>query len=481
MLTKHSKDQREQLEVVALSELVPEDHLVRKMEEAIDFSFIYQKVAPLYSSKGRPSIDPVVLIKMVLIQYVFGHRSMRETIKRIETDVAYRWFIGYGFSEKIPHFSTFSKNYERRFHDTDLFETIFYRILRQAMDLGLVDPSVAFIDSTHVKANANKKKFVKKIVRKETRAYQEQLDQEINADREANGKKPLKPRQCSEEREIKESTTDPESGYFVKGERERLFAYGFHTACDRNGFVLGTVVEPANIHDSQVFTTLFQQVKERVAKPHTVAVDAGYKTPVIAKFLHEENVRPVMPYTRPQTKKGFMRKHEYVYDEFYDVYICPQDHILSYRTTNRQGYREYASDPNRCKQCPLLHTCTESRDHRKMIHRHIWQDHLDEADHLRHTEENKQIYAKRKETIERVFADLKHKHGLRWTTLRGKKKLSMQAMLVFAAMNLKKLANWTWKGPNRQPSDRNNRIKWTKTGRIFKIRPVLSTVCAGGN
>ncbi|WP_414429419.1 transposase [Bacillus licheniformis] len=81
-----------------------------------------------------------------------------------------------------------------------------------------------------------------------------------------------------------------------------------------------------------------------------------------------------------------------------------------------------------------------------------------------------------RETIERVFADLKHKHGLRWTTLRGKKKLSMQAMLVFAAMNLKKLANWTWKGPNRQPSDRNNRIKWTKTGRIFKIRPVLSTV-----
>ncbi|WP_025810766.1 transposase, partial [Bacillus paralicheniformis] len=180
-----------------------------------------------------------------------------------------------------------------------------------------------------VKANANKKKFVKKIVRKETRAYQEQLDQEINADREANGKKPLKPRQCSEEREIKESTTDPESGYFVKGERERLFAYGFHTACDRNGFVLGTVVEPANIHDSQVFTTLFQQVKERVAKPHTVAVDAGYKTPFIAKFLSDQNVRPVMPYTRPQTKKGFMRKHEYVYDEYYDAYICPDDHVLT--------------------------------------------------------------------------------------------------------------------------------------------------------
>lgn len=95
MLSKHSTDQREQLEVVALSELVPEDHLVRKMEEAVDFSFIYEKVAPLYSSKGRPSINPVALIKMVLIQYVFGHRSMRETIERLFAELKHnhglRW------------------------------------------------------------------------------------------------------------------------------------------------------------------------------------------------------------------------------------------------------------------------------------------------------------------------------------------------------------------------------------------------------
>lgn len=90
MLSKHSTDQREQLEVVALSELVPEDHLVRKMEEAVDFSFIYEKVAPLYSSKGRPSINPVALIKMVLIQYVFGHRSMRETIERVFAELKHK-------------------------------------------------------------------------------------------------------------------------------------------------------------------------------------------------------------------------------------------------------------------------------------------------------------------------------------------------------------------------------------------------------
>ncbi|MFL8939364.1 transposase, partial [Rossellomorea oryzaecorticis] len=143
MLSKHTKEGRNQIEMVALDELVPEDHLVRKVEQAIDFEFIYDLVEDKYClDNGRPGIDPVVLIKMVFTQYLFGIRSMRQTIKEIETNVAYRWFIGYSFKEKIPHFSTFGKNYARRFHDTDLFEQIFYRILKEAMTKGLVDPSV---------------------------------------------------------------------------------------------------------------------------------------------------------------------------------------------------------------------------------------------------------------------------------------------------------------------------------------------------
>lgn len=190
MLSKHLEDGRNQIEMVALDQLVPEDHLVRKIEQAIDFDFIHDLVKDKYSlDNGRPSIDPVVLIKMVFIQYLFGIRSMRQTIKEIETNVAYRWFIGYGFTEKIPHFSTFGKNYVRRFHDTDLFEQIFYRILKEAMNKGFVDPSVAFIDSTHVKANANKKKYDKKVVRVEIRNYQSQLDDEINIDREEHEKR----------------------------------------------------------------------------------------------------------------------------------------------------------------------------------------------------------------------------------------------------------------------------------------------------
>jgi hypothetical protein len=153
---------------------------------------------------------------------------------------------------------------------------------------------------------------------------------------------------------------------------------------------------------------------------------------------------PVLPYTRPKTKNGFFRKHDYVYDKYYDCSLCPQGQVLKYTTTTKDGYRQYKSNPAICAECPFLSQFTESKNHQKLIQRHIWEAYLEEAEHLRHTDEIKQIYSRSKETIERVFAYALEKHGMRWTTLRGLKKLSMQAMLTFAAMNLKKLATWTW-------------------------------------
>ncbi|UQX52919.1 IS1182 family transposase [Cytobacillus pseudoceanisediminis] len=449
MLSKHNPIQRDQIEMVALDELVPADHLVRKIEAAINFSFIYDLVKDKYSEKGRPSIDPVILIKLTFIQYTFGIRSMRQTIEELKTNMAYRWFLGYGFHDKVPHFSTFGKNYERRFKDTDLFEQIFYRILKTAAEKNLISAEHVFVDSTHVKASANKRKFEKKVVRKETRAYQERLQEEINQDREDHGKKPFPPDKFDKEeyKEIKESTTDPESGYYVKDERTKQFAYSFHAAADRNGFVLGAIVTPGNTHDSHILEPLVEQVIEKVSKPKAVAADAAYKTPAITSYLLKHDITPALPYTRPRTKEGFFRKHEYVYDEHFDCYICPTGEILKYTTTTKEGYRQYKSDPRICAGCPFLSQCTQSQAHQKLIQRHVWEEHVEEADHLRHHQDVKPIYEKRKETIERVFADAKEKHGMRWTTLRGLKKMSMQAMLTFAAMNLKKMANWTWQGP----------------------------------
>ncbi|RJS59936.1 IS1182 family transposase [Bacillus sp. PK3_68] len=449
MLSKNNPIQRNQIEMIALDQLVPENHLVRKMEAAMDFSFIYDLVEGLYAEVGCPSIDPIILIKLIFIQYAFGIRSIRKTIEEVETNMAYRWFLGYGFHDKVPHFSTFGKNYERRFKDTDLFEQIFYRILKIAAEKKLISAEHVFVDSTHVKASANKRKFEKKMVRKETRAYQERLQEEINQDREDHGKKPFPPDKFDKEetKEIKESTTDPDSGYYVKDERTKQFAYSFHAAADRKGFVIGTMVTPSNTHDSQILEPLMEKVIEKVGKPKAVGADGAYKTPAIASYLMENGMTPALPYTRPRTKEGFFRKHDYVYDEHFDCYLCPAGEVLNYSTTNKEGYREYRSPKQVCTSCPFLAKCTESRDHQKVVTRHIWQKYMEEADHLRHHEEVKAIYAERKETIERVFADAKEKHGMRWTTLRGLKKLSMQAMLTFAAMNLKKMASWTWREP----------------------------------
>lgn len=192
MLTKDKTDIRSQIEMLCLDQLVPEDHLVRKLEAAINFDFIYDLVEDKYClDNGRPSIDPVVLFKIVLIQYTFGIKSMRQTISEIQTNTAYRWFIGYGLNEQIPHFTTFGKNYVRRFKDTDIFEKIFVRILEEAVNAGLVKSDAVFIDATHVKANANKKKYDKVKLEKEARNYQALLDKEINKDRELHDKAPL--------------------------------------------------------------------------------------------------------------------------------------------------------------------------------------------------------------------------------------------------------------------------------------------------
>lgn len=212
-----------------------------------------------------------------------------------------------------------------------------------------------------------------------------------------------------------------------------------------------------------------------------IAVDAGYITPYICKTLIDDNILPVIPYKRPMTKKGFFKKYEFVYDEYYDCYLCPNDKILEYSTTNRDGYKEYKSNPKECINCKYINKCTNSKNHQKLITRHIWQEYLEEADHLRHKADIKEIYKKRKETIERVFADAKEKHGMRYTKLRGLKKIKMEIGLIFSCMNLKKLANWVWKGTyillRRTPILFNfidNLLKYTKMVPYIVIQ---GTIC----
>ena len=141
---------------LAFYELVPKDHFLRKVEETIDFSFIYDLVEDSYSSdNGRPSLDPVLLVKIPLIQCFYGIRSMRQTIKDIEVNTAYRWFLGLSLDDKVPHFTTYGKNYSRRFENKEVLAHIFSHVLHHVLEAGLIVPSEIFIDGTHIKAAAN--------------------------------------------------------------------------------------------------------------------------------------------------------------------------------------------------------------------------------------------------------------------------------------------------------------------------------------
>lgn len=318
MIGKNDKSKRGQYTFISLDDLVPKDHLLRKVDGIVVFDFIYKLVEPLYNEdEGRPSLDPVILIKLPLIQYLFGIKSMRQTIKEIQVNNAYRWFH--------------------------------------------------------------------------------------------------------------------------KGEHKQVFAYSIQTACDKSGWVLNYTVNPGNRHDSQTFNGLYKEIKS--LNPEMIVADTGYKTPAIANMLLNDDITPIFPYKRPMTKKEFFKKHQYVYDEYYDCYLCPNDKVLKYSTTNRDGYREFKSDPKNFMNCPLIQYCTESQKHQKVITRHVWDSAIEYCEDIRLTPDGKRIYAERKESIERLFGTAKEFHFFRYTNMCGTEKMEMKTALTFACLNIKKLVN----------------------------------------
>ena len=459
------QDSRKEVVITDIEALVPQNHLLRKIEKVMDYEWLYERLEPYYcEDNGRPSTDPVVLIKMVLIQHLFGIPSLRQTHREIEVNLSYRWFLGYGLLEKIPHFATVSYAFCNRF-PAELTDEIFENILNKAINNRMVDPSVIYIDGTHIKASANKKKYQKEGVKKAAKVYTDQLLEEINKDRVYLGKKPIEGRE--EEKVLKTvSTTDPESGMFVKGEHEKQFAYEAHTACDDKGFVLGVEVTGGNVHDS----VAWDKVYDKVSKAHKVdyvAMDAGYKTPWICKKTIGSGTVPVLPYTRYKGKKDRYKLWEYTYNEERDEYICPNGAVLRHTTTDKDGKRVYRSTPSHCKDCLYKEKCGANEKGQKMLKSHIWQKYLDLAEEIRKTEEGKEIYSRRKETIERVFADAKEKHAMRYTHHRGLAAVTRWVKLKYAAMNLKKLALWT--------SSKHNFYYFFKNLLIYKkITPIFT-------
>ncbi|WP_268624255.1 IS1182 family transposase [Paenibacillus alvei] len=443
-MLRSNRDKQQAYEFVSIEELVPQDHLLRKVDKYIDFSFIDKKVRPLYcADNGRPAIDPVVLFKMIFLGYFYGIRSERQLEREIQTNLAYRWFLGLGLTDKVPDHSTISWNRRTRFKDTDIFQDIFDEIVLQAIQHRMVGARVLVSDSTHVKANANKHKFTKEQVLQNTRDYVDELNAAVEQDRKTHGKKPLKPREdVVEEKEIKVSKTDPESGYMIRDGKPEGFFYLDHRTVDlKYNMITDVHVTAGNVHDSIPYLSRLDRQQKRFGfEVEAVALDSGYLTSPICKGLQERGIFAVIAHRRFHPTQGLFPKWKFTYSAEQNRYICPAKHELIYRTTNREGYRQYASDPKHCKNCPMLSECTRSRNHRKVVTRHVWEDSKEWVRANRLSRSGKYLYRKRKETIERSFADAKELHGIRYCRLRGLQNVREQALMTAAVQNMKKMA-----------------------------------------
>ena len=451
MLKKPAPEQTA-LEMVTLDELVPKDHLLRKIDAVIDFSFIHDRVAGLYCpDNGRPPLDPTLMFKALFVGYLFGIRSERQLVREIEVNVAYRWFLKLKLTDTVFDASTLSQNRRRRFSDTSVAQDIFDAIVEQAIGHGLVDGTVLYTDSTHLKANANKGKYDLALLQKSRADYWADLDRAIAADRQAHGQKPLKEKErAPREKETKVSRTDPDAGYMVRDGKPKGFFYLDHRTVDgRLAIITDIHVPPANVHDSIVYLDRLDRQRTRFGLDvRAVGLDAGYATTGIAQGLETRHILGVTGYRNPTPPRdGMMRKSKYVFEPDNDGYRCPEGQLLSYATTDRNGYKHYRSDPTICRDCPLLASCTSNAKAQRTITRHVWQDARERTDAHRKTDWGKAIYKRRKETVERSFADAKQLHGHRYARFRGLMRVACQCLLQAAAQNIKKIAMALTKAP----------------------------------
>jgi transposase len=443
MLKPPSPTQYE-LEMVTLEELVPQDHLLRLIDRYIRFDFIREKTSHLYcADNGRPALDPVLLFKILFIGYLFGIRSERQLMREIQVNVAYRWFLGLRLTDKVPDASTLSQNRGRRFAGTGIEQQIFDAIVEQAIEHRLIGGRVFYSDSTHLKANANKNRHDLHQVVQTPAAYLAELEAAIDADREAHGKKPLpKKEEAAPTKEIKVSRTDPEAGYMVRDGKPTGFFYLDHRTVDGSHALITDIhVTPANVHDSGPYLERLDRMRMRFGFDVAVAgLDAGYFTPAICQGLEQREVYGVIGYRRPNHRNGYFYKRDYSYDRERDGYVCPNGQFLPYRTTNRVGYREYASSAEQCANCPMKAQCTQSAAGVKVVTRHVWEDFKEAVGAHRITDKGKALYKRRKETVERSFADAKELHGHRYARFRGLAKVRGQCLLAGACQNMKKIA-----------------------------------------
>ena len=366
MLRDRKTKQQNGYEIVLLEELVPQDHLLRKIDAAVDFGFIHDLCKDLYCpDNGRPAVEPELLFKMLFLGYLYGIPSEVKLAQAVNENIAFKWFLGLKLTEKGPDHATISANRVRRFKDNNIAEKIFNEILRQCINKGLVGGKILYTDSTHIKAKANKHRKTLITVEETPKEYMEELNAQIDLDREILKKKPFehddddkKPKGGNGKIQM-QSLTDPESGQQSRDGKPDGFHYSEHRTVDsKNNVIVNVHVEPANINDITPLPTILKEIRDRLGSlPRYMGLDAGYHSAWIAHLLESNGIQGVIGRRRHTHKTEHYGKYRFKFDWEYDFYICPEKHLLDWKTTSRQGYRQYFCDSKICSACPRRKEC----------------------------------------------------------------------------------------------------------------------------
>jgi transposase len=430
---------------------VPSDHQLRGIDRFLDLSELHRHLAPFYSSIGRPSVDPELLIRMLIVGYCFGIRSERRLCEEVHLNLAYRWFCRLGLEDQVPDHSTFSKNRHGRFRDSDTLRFVFERVLARCIAEGLVAGEGFAIDASLIKADANRQRGVPggeadwsgvASISRPVREYLAALD-------EAEIEKSI-PKNIS--------LTDPAAQWSAAG-GPAFYAYSTNYLIDIHaGIVVDVEATPAHkLDEINATKTMLNRVEERFdLKPHRLIGDTNYGTAeILGWMVNEKNIEPHVPvWDRTQRDDDTLSSGEFHWDEQANEYRCPEGHALrsdwrpfvNPRThITKADTIVYRSSQFDCAACPLKARCCPTTPIRK-IARSIHENARDLARRIAKTPEYKRSRRQRKK-VEILFAHLKRILKLDRLRLRGLSGASDEFVLAATVQNLRRMANWLGTGP----------------------------------
>ena len=438
---------------VTIEDLVPDDHLLRKVEGIVKWDFIYETVRELYSGTvGRPSIDPVMLVKYLLVVFLYGIESERRIEQEIEVNMAYRWFLGLDIGERVPDHSTISQNRKRRFNGTGLFRQIFEEIVRQCMEAGLVDGKVILTDSTHVKANGSRRRNITVEVESETTDYMRRLDAAEAEERqrlEQAGKiKPQRKSRASKEPIRREKTicaTDPDAGMLNRPGKPKGPHYLSHQSIDpAHGIIVDAAVTPGSANDSTPYLERMEYIRSHFGLPvQTAGADSAYGTTLIFKALEDMNIQLYTPGTPGGTTYQVeFKRDDFLYDEAADQFICPQGKQLPLRSLERTEHnicRVYRAERADCQVCHLYSRCVANSHYSRSVRVNIFEAAAKRQQSGGSQSERGHILKLRQIWCEGTFAAQKARHNLRQLFRRGIEAAEDHCLLSATAFNIKRM------------------------------------------